>query len=127
MTTMASMQSGAVTKLYRIFLSEPAEDEPIQDDAQWNVLTAEPAHVSDRVAEPTEPQTRALLHQYIAAFEHADPTALEGVLRCVRDGRCRVRLRPDAGGSARNGGRICTRHGFPQVRVVNVVALRRFR
>jgi len=38
-------------------------------------------HASDRVTEPTEPQARALLHQYIAAFEHADPAALEGVLR----------------------------------------------
>jgi RNA polymerase sigma-70 factor (ECF subfamily) len=36
---------------------------------------------ADDVVEPTEPQARALLAQYIAAFENADPTMLEEALR----------------------------------------------
>jgi RNA polymerase sigma-70 factor (ECF subfamily) len=35
----------------------------------------------DQVSEPTEPQARALLDQYIAAFQNADPAALEQALR----------------------------------------------
>jgi RNA polymerase sigma-70 factor (ECF subfamily) len=37
--------------------------------------------VADEIAEPTEPEARALLDQYIAAFEAADATAL-GRLLC---------------------------------------------
>jgi RNA polymerase sigma-70 factor (ECF subfamily) len=36
---------------------------------------------AERVAEPTEPEARALLDQYIAAFESSDAAALERVLR----------------------------------------------
>ena len=35
----------------------------------------------DDIIEPTEPQARALLEQYIAAFENADPSMLENALR----------------------------------------------
>src|SRR5262249_51027730 len=35
----------------------------------------------DQVAEPTGPQARALLGEYIAAFENADAVALEKLLR----------------------------------------------
>jgi acetyl esterase/lipase len=42
---MASIQSGAVAKLYRTFLANPAEDDLIQDQRQWDVLTAEPGGV----------------------------------------------------------------------------------
>jgi acetyl esterase/lipase len=42
---MASTQSGAVSKLYRTWLANPAEDDPIQDQRQWDVLTAEPGGV----------------------------------------------------------------------------------
>jgi RNA polymerase sigma-70 factor (ECF subfamily) len=35
----------------------------------------------DRITEPTEPQARALLDRYIAAFENADAAALEDLLR----------------------------------------------
>ena len=35
----------------------------------------------DEVSEPTEPEARALLEAYIAAFQNADPAALERVLR----------------------------------------------
>ena len=42
---MASTQSGAVTKLYQRFLANPAEDDLIQDQRQWDVLTAEPGGV----------------------------------------------------------------------------------
>ncbi|MFD9888714.1 sigma-70 family RNA polymerase sigma factor [Amycolatopsis sp. NPDC059027] len=41
----------------------------------------EVAPAADQVTEPTEPQSRALLEQYISAFENADPTALERILR----------------------------------------------
>jgi RNA polymerase sigma-70 factor (ECF subfamily) len=34
-----------------------------------------------QLAEPSEPAARALLDQYIAAFEHADAAALERLLR----------------------------------------------
>src|SRR5215468_4331621 len=36
---------------------------------------------TESVSEPVEPQVRALLEGYIAAFENADPAALERVLR----------------------------------------------
>jgi RNA polymerase sigma-70 factor, ECF subfamily len=39
------------------------------------------APTADQVSEPTEPEARALLARYIAAFESADATALEQVLR----------------------------------------------
>jgi RNA polymerase sigma-70 factor, ECF subfamily len=39
------------------------------------------APAADQVAEPTEPERRALLDQYIAAVEGADATALEQLLR----------------------------------------------
>jgi RNA polymerase sigma-70 factor (ECF subfamily) len=39
------------------------------------------APAADQVAEPTEPEARALLDQYIAAVESADATLLEGLLR----------------------------------------------
>ena len=39
------------------------------------------APAAEEVSEPTEPQARALLEAYIAAFENADPAALERVLR----------------------------------------------
>ena len=42
---------------------------------------AETAPSPDQVAEPTEPQARALLGEYIAAFENADAAALEKLLR----------------------------------------------
>jgi RNA polymerase sigma-70 factor, ECF subfamily len=38
------------------------------------------ALVADEIAEPAEPEARALLNQYIAAFEAADATALERLL-----------------------------------------------
>jgi RNA polymerase sigma-70 factor (ECF subfamily) len=41
----------------------------------------EVAPVADRVAEPTEPQVRALLDEYVAAFEHADAPRLARLLR----------------------------------------------
>jgi len=41
----------------------------------------EVAPSADDVVEPTEPQARALLEQYIAAFENADPALLEEALR----------------------------------------------
>ena len=41
----------------------------------------EAAPSPDQVAEPTEPQARALLGEYIAAFENADAAALEKLLR----------------------------------------------
>jgi RNA polymerase sigma-70 factor, ECF subfamily len=41
----------------------------------------EAAPRADDVVEPTEPQARALLEQYIAAFENADPSMLEKALR----------------------------------------------
>jgi RNA polymerase sigma-70 factor (ECF subfamily) len=41
----------------------------------------EAAPTADDVVEPTEPQARALLEQYIAAFENADPSMLEKALR----------------------------------------------
>ena len=39
------------------------------------------APAAEGVSEPTEPEVRALLEAYIAAFENADPAALERVLR----------------------------------------------
>jgi RNA polymerase sigma-70 factor, ECF subfamily len=39
------------------------------------------APISDDVIEPAEPRARALLDQYMAAFERADPTMLKEVLR----------------------------------------------
>jgi RNA polymerase sigma-70 factor (ECF subfamily) len=39
------------------------------------------APTADQVSEPAEPQARALLSQYIAAFENADAAALERLLR----------------------------------------------
>jgi monoterpene epsilon-lactone hydrolase len=43
---MASVQSGAVSKLYRIWTGEPpAGDELIRDQRQWDVLTSEPGGV----------------------------------------------------------------------------------
>ena len=44
----------------------------------------EPRHrggPAEEVSEPAEPEVRALLEAYIAAFENADPAALERVLR----------------------------------------------
>jgi RNA polymerase sigma-70 factor, ECF subfamily len=41
----------------------------------------ETAPVAGRLTEPAEPQARALLEQYIAAFENSDPAALQGLLR----------------------------------------------
>jgi RNA polymerase sigma-70 factor (ECF subfamily) len=41
----------------------------------------EVAPVADGLTEPDEPQARALLDRYIAAFENADAAALEAVLR----------------------------------------------
>jgi RNA polymerase sigma-70 factor, ECF subfamily len=40
----------------------------------------EVAPVADQISEPTAPQARALLDQYIAAFENADAAALERLL-----------------------------------------------
>ena len=40
----------------------------------------EAAPAADQIAEPTESRARALLDQYIAAFENADATALERLL-----------------------------------------------
>jgi len=42
---MASIQSGAVAKLYRMWLATTAEDDVIRDQQQWGVLTAEPGGV----------------------------------------------------------------------------------
>lgn len=42
---MVSRQSGAVSTLYQIFLAAPLDDEPIHDQQQWDVLTAEPGGV----------------------------------------------------------------------------------
>jgi acetyl esterase/lipase len=42
---MASIQSGAVAKLYQTWLANPAEDDVIRDQRQWDVLTAEPGGV----------------------------------------------------------------------------------
>jgi RNA polymerase sigma-70 factor (ECF subfamily) len=39
------------------------------------------ASTADRISEPTEPEHRALLEQYIAAFENADITTLKEALR----------------------------------------------
>jgi len=41
----------------------------------------EVAPAADQVTEPAEPERRALLDQYIAAFENADATALQRLLR----------------------------------------------
>jgi RNA polymerase sigma-70 factor, ECF subfamily len=41
----------------------------------------EVAPAAEEVIEPTDPEARALLEAYIAAFENADPAALERVLR----------------------------------------------
>jgi RNA polymerase sigma-70 factor, ECF subfamily len=41
----------------------------------------EVAPAADHLVEPTEPEARAQLHRYIAAFENADPAALTEVLR----------------------------------------------
>jgi RNA polymerase sigma-70 factor (ECF subfamily) len=41
----------------------------------------EVAPAEDQVAEPTEPELRALVDKYIAAFENADAAALERLLR----------------------------------------------
>jgi RNA polymerase sigma-70 factor (ECF subfamily) len=41
----------------------------------------EVAPAADHLVEPTEPEARAQLHRYIAAFENADPAALKEVLR----------------------------------------------
>jgi RNA polymerase sigma-70 factor (ECF subfamily) len=42
---------------------------------------AQVAPAAEEVSEPAEPEVRALLEAYIAAFEDADPAALERVLR----------------------------------------------
>lgn len=42
---MASKQSGAVAKLYQIWLAASEEDDVIQDPRHWDVLTAEPGGV----------------------------------------------------------------------------------
>ncbi len=42
---MASTQSGAVTKIYQIWLGNPAEDDLVRDQREWDVLTAEPGGV----------------------------------------------------------------------------------
>jgi RNA polymerase sigma-70 factor (ECF subfamily) len=43
--------------------------------------SADPAaDVADQISEPTAPRARALLDQYIAAFENADAAALERLL-----------------------------------------------
>jgi RNA polymerase sigma-70 factor, ECF subfamily len=42
---------------------------------------AQVAPAAEEVSEPAEPEVRALLEAYIAAFENADPAALERVLR----------------------------------------------
>ena len=42
---MASKESGAVTKLYRMWLSATAEDDVIQDPRHWDILTTEPGGV----------------------------------------------------------------------------------
>jgi RNA polymerase sigma-70 factor (ECF subfamily) len=44
---------------------------------------AELSPAADQIAEPAAPQARALLEEYIAAFEHSDAAALERLL--VRD------------------------------------------
>jgi epsilon-lactone hydrolase len=74
---MASNQSGAVAKLYRIFLSEPAEDDPIQNDGQWDVLTAEPGGVD--YLEINAGGVPAMW----AVPKHADP---DRVLVCIHGG-----------------------------------------
>jgi RNA polymerase sigma-70 factor (ECF subfamily) len=45
------------------------------------VRLGEAAPAVDRIAEPTEPAARALLEQYIAAFQNTDLAALEHLLR----------------------------------------------
>ncbi len=40
-----SRQSAMVAKLYRAWLANPGDDDPIQDQRQWDVLTAEPGGV----------------------------------------------------------------------------------
>lgn len=42
---MASVQSGAVAAIYRTWRAGPAEGDPIHDQKQWDVLTAEPGGV----------------------------------------------------------------------------------
>ena len=39
---MPSKQSGVVAKLYHAFLANPAEDDLVRDQQQWDVLTTEP-------------------------------------------------------------------------------------
>jgi RNA polymerase sigma-70 factor (ECF subfamily) len=47
--------------------------------ARGRIKEAAPA--AEEITEPTEPRARALLEQYIAAFERADPSMLEKALR----------------------------------------------
>ncbi|WP_369249171.1 alpha/beta hydrolase [Streptomyces sp. R41] len=42
---MASAESGAVAKLYGIWLGNPAEGDVVRDQSQWDVLTAEPGGI----------------------------------------------------------------------------------
>lgn len=42
---MPSVESGAVSALYRIWLSSPTAGSPIMDQRQWDVLTSEPGGV----------------------------------------------------------------------------------
>ena len=42
---MTSEQSGTVTKLYQTWLAESAEDDPLQNPQQWDVLSSEPGGV----------------------------------------------------------------------------------
>jgi RNA polymerase sigma-70 factor, ECF subfamily len=60
-------------------ISIPAVKSALQR-ARARIKAAAPT-ADDVVVEPTEPQARALLEQYIAAFEHADPSMLEKALR----------------------------------------------
>jgi RNA polymerase sigma-70 factor (ECF subfamily) len=59
-------------------ISIPAVKSALQR-ARARIKAAAPT--ADDVIEPTEPQARALLEQYIAAFENADPSMLEKALR----------------------------------------------
>jgi RNA polymerase sigma-70 factor (ECF subfamily) len=59
-------------------ISVPAVKSALQR-ARARIKAAAPT--ADDVIEPTEPQARALLEQYIDAFEHADPSMLEKALR----------------------------------------------
>src|SRR5580693_3318621 len=61
------------------------------------------APTPDQVTEPAEPDARALLDQYIAAFENADAAALQRLLRADATLELPPSVRWFAGGEARAG------------------------